>query len=101
MLRLRLAALFLAVMLLGGTAGVYAQDVWTLIKTIGIGAAVKAFAPQINGFINNLLQARDAETQETTKVVPILSISIGIGTPGRATVGAAQVSGPKRGKSVV
>lgn len=96
MLRLRLAALFLAVMLLGGTAGVYAQDVWTLIKTIGIGAAVKAFAPQINGFINNLLQARDAETQETTKVVPILSISIGIGTPGRATVGAAQVSGPKK-----
>lgn len=94
-MRLKIAALALVALLLGGAAGAYGQDVFTIIKTVGIGAAVKAFAPQINTFINNLLQARDAETRETTKVVPILSISIGIGTPGRATIGAAQVAGPK------
>lgn len=96
MRKLSLIALLLTVMVLGGAVGAYAQDVFTIIKTIGIGAAVKVFAPQINTFINNLLQARDAETQQTTKVVPILSISIGIGAPGRATIGAAQVAGPSR-----
>ncbi|MDQ7843384.1 MAG: hypothetical protein QN141_02620 [Armatimonadota bacterium] len=66
-----------------------------VIKTIGIGAAVKAFAPAINTFINTLVQARDPTTLQSTKVVPILSISIGINAPGEAAVGAAQVSGPK------
>ncbi|MGH9196535.1 MAG: hypothetical protein ACRD1T_12435, partial [Acidimicrobiia bacterium] len=66
-----------------------------IVKTIGIGAAVKAFAPGLNNFINKLLQARDAQTQQTTKVVPILSIKVGIDTPGQAAIGAAQVSGPK------
>jgi len=94
--RSRLVALLLAALLLGGAAGAYAQDVRSIILTLGIGVAVKTFAPQINTFINNLLQARDAGTKETTKVVPILSISIGIGAPGRATVGAAQVAGPKK-----
>jgi len=93
--RSRLVALLLAALLLGGAAGAHAQDVRSIIVTLGIGVAVKTFAPQINTFINNLLQARDAETKATTKVVPILSISIGIGAPGRATVGAAQVAGPK------
>jgi len=66
-----------------------------VVKTIGVGAAVKAFAPAINTFINGLVQARDPTTLQTTKVVPILSISIGINAPGQAAVGAAQVSGPK------
>ncbi len=96
MVRTRLVALLLAAFLLGGTAVASAQDIGTIIKTLGIGFAVKTFAPQINSFINNLLQARDAQTQATTKVVPILSISIGINAPGRATIGAAQVAGPKR-----
>jgi len=93
--RTRLVALLLSALLLGGAAGASAQDVGQIITTLGIGIAVKTFAPQINSFINNLLQARDAETKATTKVVPILSISIGIGAPGRATIGAAQVAGPK------
>lgn len=96
MSRTRVIALVLAALLLGGATGAYAQDVIAIIKTVGIGVAVKTFAPQINSFINNLLQARDAQTQATTKVVPILSISIGVGAPGRATIGAAQVAGPKR-----
>ncbi|HLB36405.1 MAG TPA: hypothetical protein VJL31_07535 [Gemmatimonadales bacterium] len=96
MSRSRLVALLLAALLLGGAAGAHAQDVRSIIVTLGVGVAVKTFAPQINTFINNLLQARDAGTKETTKVVPILSISIGIGAPGRATVGAAQVAGPKK-----
>src|SRR3989304_7222639 len=95
--RSRLVALLLAALLLGGAAGAYAQDVRSIIVTLGIGVAVKPFAPQINTFINNLLQARDAGTKETTKVVPILSISIGIGAPGRATVGAAQAARQKSG----
>jgi hypothetical protein len=66
-----------------------------IVKTIGVGAAVKAFAPALNSFINKLVQAKDPTTLQTTKVVPILSISIGVNTPGQAAIGAAQVSGPK------
>ena len=65
-----------------------------VIKTIGVGAAVKAFAQPINGFINTLLQNKGAAVQAQTKVVPILSIAIGIQAPGSAYIGAAQVSGP-------
>lgn len=93
--RTRLVALLVAALLLGGAAGAYAQDIGGIIKTVGIGAAVKMFAPQINDFINRMLLSRDAETKATTKVVPILSLSIGVGAPGRATIGAAQVAGPK------
>lgn len=96
MQKTRLAALLVAVALLSGVTGAYAQDITAIIKTIGIGAAVRMFAPQINTFINNLLAARDAQTQQTTKVVPILSLSIGVDAPGRATIGAAQVAGPSR-----
>lgn len=96
MQKTRLAALLIAVALLSGVTGAYAQDITAIIKTIGIGAAVRMFAPQINTFINNLLAARDARTQQTTKVVPILSLSIGVDAPGRAAIGAAQVAGPAR-----
>jgi len=96
MQKTRLAALLVAVALLSGVTGAYAQDITAIIKTIGIGAAVRMFAPQINTFINNLLAARDARTQQTTKVVPILSLSIGVDAPGRAAIGAAQVAGPAR-----
>ncbi len=64
-----------------------------IIKTIGVGAAVSAFAPAINNFINALLQNKGAAVQAQTKVVPILSVTIGISSPGSAYVGAAQVSG--------
>ncbi len=93
--RVQVVALVLAVAVVAGAVGAYAQDAGSIIKTIGIGAAVKIFSPQINDVINKLLLARDARTKQTTKVVPILSISIGIGSPGRATIGAAQVSGSK------
>ena len=65
----------------------------TIIKTLGVGAAVKIFAQPLNSFINTLLQNHGAAVQAQTKVVPILSIAIGINTPGTAYVGAAQVSG--------
>jgi len=76
------------------TATTYGQDVFSIIKTLGVGAAVKVFAPQINNFINTLLQNKGAAVRAQTKVVPVLSISIGIGNPGGAYIGAAQVSGP-------
>lgn len=92
----RLVALLLVVALLAGAIAAYAQDAGSIIKAIGVGAAVKMFAPQINNFVNSLMRAKDAETKQTTKVVPILSISIGIGAPGQATIGAAQVAGAKQ-----
>jgi hypothetical protein len=92
-MRRTLAVLLCAALILGGTFA-YAQDITSIIKVIGIGAAVRMFGPQINDFINSLLLSRDVQTRQTTKVVPILSISIGIENPGRATIGAAQVAGP-------
>ncbi len=92
----RSVALALVTALLVGTlaGAVYAQDVISIIKTLGIGYAVRTFAPQINNFINDLLQNRGAAVRAQTKVVPILSIAIGVSSPGGAYVGAAQVSGP-------
>jgi hypothetical protein len=85
-----------AALLIGGLAARAAgQDVFSIIKTLGVAYAVRTFAPQINNFINTLLQNRNAALREQTKVVPILSIAIGIGNPGGAYVGAAQVSGPR------
>ncbi len=93
-MRKRIVLGVLCVLLAAGGSVAYAQDIVSIIKVIGIGAAVRMFGPQINDFVNNLLLSRDAATQQTTKVVPILSISIGISAPGRATIGAAQVAGP-------
>lgn len=90
-----IVAVITAAAVLAASGAVWAQDVGTIVKTLGIGVAVKMFAPQLNTFINNLLQAKDVQTNQTTKVVPILSLSIGIGAPGRATIGAAQVAGSK------
>lgn len=92
-----IVALALAVTLLvGGIAvQVHGQDIFGIIKTLGIGYAVRTFAPQINNFINTLLQNRGVAVREQTKVVPILSIAIGVSSPGGAYIGAAQVSGPK------
>lgn len=89
-------ALILAVTLaVGGTAlRAQAQDIFGIIKTLGVAYAVRTFAPQINNFINDLLQNRGVAVREQTKVVPVLSISIGLQAPGGAYVGAAQVSGP-------
>lgn len=76
------------------TAAAYGQNVFSIIKTLGVGAAVKTFGPQINNFINDLLQNKGVAVRAQTKVVPILSISIGLGNPSGAYIGAAQVSGP-------
>jgi hypothetical protein len=65
----------------------------TIVKTLGVGAAVRYFAPALNNFINTLLQNRGAAVQAQTKVVPVLSITIGLSSPGGAYIGAAQVSG--------
>ena len=76
------------------TATAYGQNVFSIIKTLGVGAAVKTFGPQINNFINDLLQNKGVAVRAQTKVVPVLSISIGLGNPSGAYIGAAQVSGP-------
>lgn len=92
----RTVALLLAVVLLvaGLAVQAHGQDIIGIIKTLGVAYAVRTFAPQINNFINDLLLNRGAEVRDRTKVVPILSIEIGLRAPGGAYVGAAQVSGP-------
>jgi hypothetical protein len=95
MRRTRLVAVVLAAALAVGGGVAHAQDILQIIKVFGVGYAVRTFGPQINDFINSLLLSRDVATQQTTKVVPILSISIGLNAPGRATIGAAQVAGPR------
>jgi hypothetical protein len=97
MYRPRVAAFVLVVALIVGgfAAQAQGQDIFRIIKTLGVGYAVRTFGPQINNFINDLLQNRGAPVREQTKVVPILSIAIGIGNPTNAYIGAAQVSGPR------
>src|SRR3990170_8754235 len=93
----RIAALITVVALIvgGSVAQVHGQDIFQIIKTLGVGYAVRTFAPQINNFINDLLQNRGVAVREQTKVVPILSLTIGLGNPAWAYIGAAQVSGPR------
>ncbi len=80
----------------GGTASAqFNINIGSLIKLFGIGYVVKQFGPQINDAINTLMLNNRAQNRELTKVVPILSLGVGIGTPGGAYIGAAQVQGPK------
>lgn len=85
---LLVAAGALALTAIGATQ--FKGSIGMLIKTVGIGAAVKQFGPEINRSINKLADHTDTTTR-TTKVVPILSASIN----GRKGIGAAQVMGPK------
>jgi predicted small secreted protein len=95
-MRIRWIAVVLVATLLvaGTTMQARGQDVFSIIKTLGVGYAVRTFAPQINNFINDLLQNKGASVRAQTKVVPILSLAIGVSNPGGAYIGAAQVSGP-------
>lgn len=68
-----------------------APQIKQAIKILGVGAAVKQFSPQINKEINKLSKHTDTPLL-STKVVPILSM--GLNTTG--TIGAAQVTGPKK-----
>ncbi len=82
------------------TAGIGAPalaqiDIGTLIKLFGIGYVVKQFGPQINDTINTLMLNNQSANREMTKVVPILSIGVGVSSPGGSYIGAAQVQGPK------
>jgi hypothetical protein len=91
-------AVFLAGALAGGVAGrVEAQGnvIVAAIKVFGIGYVVKTYGPQINAAINTLMLNNRAQNREMTKVVPILSVGVGIaaGSPG-SYIGAAQVQGP-------
>ena len=64
------------------------QNIGSILKIIGIGAAVQKFGPQINSGMNKLASHTDAPSH-WTKVVPIISVG------SRRAIGAAQVMGPK------
>ncbi len=70
-------------------------NIGSLIKLFGIGYVVKQFGPQINSAINTLMLNNNAANRELTKVVPILSVGINVGSSGASYIGAAQVQGPK------
>lgn len=62
-----------------------------VIKVIGVNAAVKEFADEINKAINGLSKHKDT-AQNSTRVVTIMSVGLG----GKATaIGAAQIMGKK------
>jgi hypothetical protein len=92
-----LVAVAVIAAVLGGGAGYAAAqiNIGSLIKLFGIGYVVKAFGPQINDAINTLMLNNKAENREVTKVVPILSVVVGVSTSGGSYIGAAQVQGPK------
>ncbi len=89
-------AVIVAAFTAGTVAPAVAQvSIGSLIKLFGIGYVVKQFGPQINSAINTLMLNNKAANREMTKVVPILSVGIGVSAPGGAYIGAAQVQGPK------
>jgi hypothetical protein len=94
---MRLIAAIMIGMVIGGIVAPATGQVRiiSLIKLFGIGYVVKQFGPQINSAINSLMLNNAAENKELTKVVPILSLVIGIGSPGGSYIGAAQVQGRK------
>src|SRR5690242_12651786 len=93
-----LVAIFLAGSLVGGLsmqALAQVNVITTAIKLFGIGYVVKTYGPQINDGINTLMLNNKAANKDKTKVVPILSVGVGIvsSNPG-SYIGAAQVQGP-------
>lgn len=92
-----LVSVFLAGSLVGSAAvQVGAQNVIVqALKLFGIGYVVKTYGSQINDAINTLMLNNKAANKDKTKVVPILSVGVGIvsGNPG-SYIGAAQVQGP-------
>lgn len=81
--------LSLAAMISTGGGIAYAFDVSDIIGVIGGGFLVETIADPLNDFINTVTLNRGVASEESTKVVPI--VSVGQGT----RIGAAQVSGPK------
>jgi len=70
-------------------------SIGSIVKLFGIGYVVKQFGPQINDAINTLMLNNKAANREKTKVVPILSVVVGVSASGGSYIGAAQVQGPK------
>jgi len=66
-----------------------------VVKLFRIGYVVRQFGPQINDAINTLMLNNQAANRDVTKVVPILSVGVGVSAPGGSYIGAAQVQGPK------
>lgn len=87
----RITAVALIALLTGAGAAtlVKADILGSLVKGAAIGIAIKQFSRPINDAVNKLTGSAGAETDEATKVVPIVSIGQG------SYVGAAQVSGPQ------
>jgi len=91
------AALLAGVLVGGAIQPVTAQInvITTAIKLFGIGYVVKQYGPQINDAINTLMLNNKAKNREMTKVVPILSVGVGIVSGSQGSyIGAAQVQGP-------
>jgi hypothetical protein len=85
--RLVAALLLLTFLVAFGGVAANASVIGSAVKLFGIGFVVSKFGPQINSFINTLLNEHGVKWEGTTKVVPIISIGKG------GHVGAAQVAG--------
>jgi len=82
-----IALVLFAVIAFGGSA--YALKMSDIIGVVGGGFLVETIADPLNDFINTITFNKGVASEDTTKVVPI--VSAGQGT----RIGAAQVAGPK------
>ncbi len=89
-MKTKLISILCGSVLLAGTTVLGTSQIKQIIKVLGVNAAVRQFAPDINKAINRLSNYKDTP-QAMTKVVTIYSIGISKSS----AIGAAQVSGTK------
>jgi hypothetical protein len=81
-------AILLTVVLSAAVGTLASAQLGKILKGGAIALAVDKFGPQIDRGINSLMNSRNLNTGQKTKVVPILSIGNG------GYAGAVQVTGP-------
>src|SRR5258708_1662013 len=85
----KLGRAILITAVLSGIVSTFASaQLGSILKGGAIALAVDKFGPQIDRGINSLMNSRNLNTGQKTKVVPILSIGNG------GYAGAVQVTGP-------
>jgi hypothetical protein len=72
----------------GAVSATQAFGLGDILKVGGMSILIDKFATPLNNFINTLMAKHGAETDYSTKVVPILTVGSG------GYIGAAQVTGP-------
>lgn len=84
-----ITGLLLVCMLIGSATPItHAFGLGDVLKVGGIGFLIDKFSKPLNNFINTLMAQHGADTEFSTKVVPIVTVG------SKGYIGAAQVTGP-------